>query len=163
MFLWQLIGNPDFCLTFYLTGVHFRGEFSTLVTSVSKNSSMDQSELEIWVVSDCQKDCMQEMDAGLWMLDARLWTVDPGLWMRNSGRWNLDVGLCLLDSGRCTQDSGRCTLDTGIWTPDAVIACFRTKSEFSSWFCLIKLLKILWVWISIRTSWSPLFCRDHRF
>ena len=48
--LWEVvyvtIGYPTFCLFLYLTEVHFRGDYSTLVTSVSKNSSVDQTELE---------------------------------------------------------------------------------------------------------------------
>ena len=40
------VGNPTFWLTFYLTGVHFRGELSMLVAWVSKKSSLDQSGLE---------------------------------------------------------------------------------------------------------------------
>ena len=39
------IGNPAFCLTLYLTGVYLA-------------SSNDQSELEKWVMSDCQRNCM---------------------------------------------------------------------------------------------------------
>ena len=53
------IGNPAFCLFFYLTGVHiFEASYSTLVTSVSKKSSVDQSELEKYVVSDCKTNYM---------------------------------------------------------------------------------------------------------
>ena len=39
------IGNPVFCFAL-LTGVHFEACYSTLVTWVSKKSSVDQSELE---------------------------------------------------------------------------------------------------------------------
>ena len=34
------------------------------------------------------------------------------------------------------------------WTLDTVVHCCRTESEPSLWFCLIKLLKILWLRIS---------------
>ena len=52
------IGNSTFCLFLYLTGIIFETNFSTLVTSVSKKSSVDQSELEEKVVSDCKTDYM---------------------------------------------------------------------------------------------------------
>ena len=39
------IGNTAFCLALYLTGVHLRASYSTLVTLVSKNSSVDQSDM----------------------------------------------------------------------------------------------------------------------
>ena len=64
---------------------------------------------------------------GLWTLDSRRWTLD-------AGRWTLDVG--------------RYTLDAGLWALVTIVDCFRTKAEASFWFCLIKLLKILWVPIS---------------
>ena len=54
-----------------------------------------------------------------WILDAGPWTLDARLWM----------------------------LDSGLWTPDTVVDWFRTESELSFWFCLIKLLKILWAGI----------------
>ena len=85
------------------------------------------------------------------------WTqvLDAGLWTLDSGRWTLDVGLWTLDSGRWSLDSERWTLDARLSMPDVrllaletISDCFRTKSEASFWFCLIKLLKILWVWIS---------------
>ena len=38
------IGNPDFCLALYFTGVHFRGELQHV--GRCNNSSVDQSELE---------------------------------------------------------------------------------------------------------------------
>ena len=47
------IGNPAFCLALYFTGAPFEASYSTLVTSVSKKSSVDQSELEKYVVSHC--------------------------------------------------------------------------------------------------------------
>ena len=50
--------------------------------------------------------------------------------------------------GRWTLDNGRYTLDSGLWTLNTVVDCFRIESETSFWFCLIKLLKILWVRIS---------------
>ena len=74
------------------------------------------------------------LDSGCWTPDARLWMLDPRLWTLNAGRWTLDV--------RCY------TLDTGLWALDTIVDCFRTKSEASFWFYLIKLLKILWVPIS---------------
>ena len=40
------IGNPDFCLFLYLTGVYFRGELQQGVDVIIKKSSVDQSELE---------------------------------------------------------------------------------------------------------------------
>ena len=73
---------------------------------------------------------------GLWtqVLDAGLWTLDSGSWDLNSAPWTLDPG--------------RYTLVTGLWRLDSVIVCFRRESEPSFWFCLIILLKILWVRIS---------------
>ena len=41
------VSSPAFCLALYLTAVLFVASYSTLVTSVSKKSSVDQSELEI--------------------------------------------------------------------------------------------------------------------
>ena len=67
------------------------------------------------------------------LLKKRLWhkffrhTGIPGLWTLNSRRW---------------------ILDSGLWTLDTVVDCWRTESEPSLWFCLIKWLKILWVRIS---------------
>ena len=72
------------------------------------------------------------------MLDAGLWTLD-------SGRWTLDAGLSTLDVGRRTVDVERYTLNAGLWALDTIVDCFRTNSEVGFWFCLIKLLKILWV------------------
>ena len=104
----------------------------------------------------------QELDAGLWTLDsgrwtldAGHWTLDSGIWILDSGRWTLDSGRWTLDSEHWTLDSRRWALDVGCFTLDAallaldtIVDCFRTKSEASFWFCLIKLLKILWVRIS---------------
>ena len=64
-------------------------------------------------------------------------------WTLDSGRWTLT-----LDSGCWTLDSGFWTLDSGRWTLDTVVDCCRTESEPSFWFCLIKWLKILSMWIS---------------
>ena len=83
----------------------------------------------------------QELDAGLWTLDTGLWTLDAGLWTLDSGHWTLD-------SRRWTLDVGCFTLDAGLWALDTIVDCFRTKSEASFRFCLIKLLKILWARIS---------------
>ena len=41
------VSSPAFCLALYLTGVLFVASYSMLVTSVSKKSNVDQSELEI--------------------------------------------------------------------------------------------------------------------
>ena len=81
------------------------------------------------------------LDAGLWMLDCGCWTPDAGLWTLDSGRWTLDAGCWTLDAG-CY------TLNAGLWALDTIVDCFKAKSETSFWVCLIKLLKILWVWIS---------------
>ena len=87
----------------------------------------------------------QVLDVGLWRLDSGHWTLDSGclaleagLWMPDSGRWSHDAGLWMLDSGRWTLNVGRWALNTGhcYWL-------FRTESESSFWFYLIKLLKIL--------------------
>ena len=59
-------------------------------------------------------------------------------WTLGSGRWTLDAGCW-------TMDSECWTLGSGSW---AVVDYFRIESEPSFWFCLIKLLKILWVRIS---------------
>ena len=40
------IGNPDFCLFLYLSGVHFRGELQHDGDVSEQKSSVDQSELE---------------------------------------------------------------------------------------------------------------------
>ena len=66
-------------------------------------------------------------DAWLWTLDFRHWSLDAGLW---------------------TLVAGCYTLGTGLWALDTIVDCFRIKSEANFLFCLIKLLKILWVWIS---------------
>ena len=88
------------------------------------------------------------LDAGLWILDSGFWTLDTGLWTVDSGRWTLDAGRWILDSGFSTLDAGRYTLDARLWALDTIVDCFKTKSESSFWFCLIKLLKTLWVRIS---------------
>ena len=46
------IGNPAFCLFLYLTGIHFWGKLQH--GGDVKKSSVDQSELEKWVLSHCQ-------------------------------------------------------------------------------------------------------------
>ena len=76
----------------------------------------------------------QELGAGLWTLDSGCWTLDTGRWTLDAVLWTLDTGLWTLDAGR--------------WALDTIVDCFRTKSEASFWFCLIKLLKILWARIS---------------
>ena len=88
------------------------------------------------------------LDAGRWTLDAGRWTLTDGRWTLDSGRWTLDPGLWTLNVGRWTLDAGCYTLDVGLWALDTIVDCFKTKSEASFWFCLIKLLKILWVQIS---------------
>ena len=88
------------------------------------------------------------LDSGHWILDSECWTLDTRLWTLDSGRWTLDARLWMLDSRLWTLDSGPYTLDSGCWTLDTVVDCCRTESEPSFWFWLIKLLKILWVWIS---------------
>ena len=88
------------------------------------------------------------LDAGRWTLDAGLWTLDCGLWPMAAGLWTLDAGRWTLGSELSTLDVGCYTLDVGLWALDTIVDCFRTKSEASFWFCLIKLLKILWVQIS---------------
>ena len=47
------IGNPAFFLLLYLTGVHFRGEWQYVGDVSDQKSSVDKSELEKQVVSDC--------------------------------------------------------------------------------------------------------------
>ena len=98
------------------------------------------------------------LDSGLWTLASEHWTLDTGLWMLDPGRWTLDIGLWLLvygcwamNAGLWALDAGHYTLDAGLWTLDTVVDCFRTESEPSFWFCLIKLLKILSC-ESLRTS-----------
>ena len=58
------IGNPAFCLALYLTGVHLRASYSALVTLVSKNSSVDQSELEKYEVSNWKRNFMEIVNCG---------------------------------------------------------------------------------------------------
>ena len=95
------------------------------------------------------------LNSGRWTLDSGRWTLDPKLWTLNSGRWTLNAGLWTLDTrpwtldvGQWTVDVEHYTLDAGLWALDTIVDCFRTKSEVSFWFCMIKLLKILWVQIS---------------
>ena len=88
------------------------------------------------------------LNAGLWMLDSGQWTLDSGFWMLDSGLWTLVPRLWTLNARRWMLDIGCYTLDVGLWTLDTIIDFFRTKSEGSYWFCLIKLLKILWAGIS---------------
>ena len=76
----------------------------------------------------------------------KCWTLDSGRWTLVAGFWTLDTGLWTLDLVRWTLDAGR--WDATLWTLDALVDCFRTKSEATFWFCLIKLLEILWVRIS---------------
>ena len=61
------------------------------------------------------------------------------------GHTRIPVGSWTLDAGLWTLDSGRQTLDAKFWMLDTVVDCFRTESEQSFWFCLIRLLKTLWV------------------
>ena len=83
------------------------------------------------------------LDSGCWTLDARPWTMDSGHWKLDAGRWTLDSGRWTLDAGLWTLDSGRWTLHFGHWALDTVVDCFRTESEPTFWFCLIKLLKVI--------------------
>ena len=85
-----------------------------------------------------------------WTRDASVgrWTLDTGLWTLDSGRWTLDAGRWTLNAGLWTLDCGLSMPDVGLLALNTISDCFRTKSEASFWFCLIKLLKILWVWIS---------------
>lgn len=48
------IENPAFCLTLYLTGVHFRGGLQNVGHALSKKSSVNQSKLEKSWVPDCK-------------------------------------------------------------------------------------------------------------
>ena len=89
-----------------------------------------------------------DLSVGRWTLDAGPWTLDAGPWTLDSKLWTLDAGLWTLDTGLWTLDAGCYILDTGLWALDTIVDCFKTKSEASFWFCLIKLLKILWVRIS---------------
>ena len=52
------------------------------------------------------------------------------------------------------------TLHFGRWALDTVVDCFRTESEPSFWFCVINLLKILWVQPS-NDLMARLFSRDY--
>ena len=49
-----IIGNLAFCLAFYLTGVHFRGELQHVGHVGEQELSVDQSELGKLLVSDCK-------------------------------------------------------------------------------------------------------------
>ena len=89
-----------------------------------------------------------DLSVGRGTLDAGPWTLDAGPWTLDSGLWTLDAGLWKLDTGLWTLDAGCHILDAGVWALDTIFDCFKTKSEASFWFCLIKLLKILWVRIS---------------
>ena len=86
------------------------------------------------------QNCIPEfLDTGRkrWTLYSGCWTPDAGLWTLDSRRWTLDAGLSTLGSIHWTLLHCFRTLDT------VSLACFRTESESSFWFCLIKLLKIL--------------------
>ena len=76
----------------------------------------------------------------------KCWTLDSGCWTLVAGLWTLYTGLWTLYLVHWTLDAER--WDATLWTLDALVDCFRTKSEATFWFCLIKLLKILWVRIS---------------
>ena len=95
------------------------------------------------------------LESTRWTVDTRHWTLDSGCWRLDSGLWPMAAGLWTLDAGRrnlgsvlSTLDVGCYILDVGLWALDTIVDCFRIKSEASFWFCLIKLLKILWVQIS---------------
>ena len=49
------IGNPDFCLALYLTGVYFRGKLQHVRQVGGQKSTVDQSEFKKQVVSDCRR------------------------------------------------------------------------------------------------------------
>ena len=83
------------------------------------------------------------LDSERWTLDVRLWTLDAGLRMLDSGRWTLDTGCWILDAELLTLDSGFCTLYSGLWTLSLTVV--EQNQNAVSGFCLIKLLKILWV------------------
>ena len=152
------------CLNIYLS-ILVKVNFSPVCINTSKTNSAYRNSWSLgasfghWT-----------LNAGLWTQDSGRWTLDAGLWTLYSGCWTVDAGLWTLDAGFWTLDSwcwtlgpGHYTLEAGLWTLNTVIVCLRTESEPCFWFCLIKLLKILWVQISIRTSWSRLFYRDYRF
>ena len=89
----------------------------------------------------------QVLDAGLWDLHSGHWTWDAGPCTLGSGYWAPNAWQWMLDPGRRTLNPGCWTMHFGrlALTLDPVVDCFRTESEPSLWFCLIKLLKILWV------------------
>ena len=50
------VGNPVFCHLMYLTAVHFRGDLQHVGDVIEQKSTVDQSELEKYRVSDCKTD-----------------------------------------------------------------------------------------------------------
>ena len=97
-------------------------------------STISRSLESFWLSATWVINCKLTWIWHSWTLDARVerWTLDAGLWTLGSGRWVLEAGPW--------------TLDSGCWTL-YLWHCCRTESEPNLWFCLIKLLKILWVWI----------------
>ena len=72
----------------------------------------------------------------------------------DSGRWMLDSGPSRLDAGRCTFGAGLCALDIYRWL-------FLILFQFL--ILLDQIIEKFFGCESLRTSWSPLFCRDYRF
>ena len=77
------------------------------------------------------------------------WTLDARV-----GRWTLDAGPWTLGCGRYTLDAR----DTGHWTLSLTVAEQNRNpvSDFA-WLDYWKFFGSE----SLRTSWSPLFCRDY--
>ena len=69
------------------------------------------------------------------------WTLDASV-----GRWTLETGPWTLDFRRWTLDAGPYTLDAELWALHNFVDYFRTEASFR--FCVIKLLRILWMRIS---------------
>ena len=120
---------------------------NNLLKAIYRNSGTLDSSVGRWT-----------LDAGSWTLDSRRWALDAGPWKLESGRWTLDARLWTLDTEHCFRTLFHCfrTLD------NVSLDFFRTESESSFWFYLIKLMKFFGC-ESLRTPWSRLFCRDYWF
>ena len=88
--------------------------------------------------------CLTICNTRLPCLPGRL-TLDCRRWTLNSRRWTLDSRCLTLDAGPWILDAGYYTLDAGLSTMDTVVDCLRIESEPTLWFCLVKLLKVLWM------------------
>ena len=55
----ESIGNSAFCIDLHLTGVHLGGELQHVGDVSEQKINVDQSKLDKYVVSCCQRNCME--------------------------------------------------------------------------------------------------------